>query len=124
MLPTVHLKDEIKLYQVPITLMNLSHDVIWIAKYALIGSLKLYAYSQEIQTITKNINLLWSKKKDTFTLYATQCQILCFHAKVNTYRNINLDLTIQWSDPQQALYEMWEEYKDMFFSASRWYRSH
>ena len=38
----VHLKDKIKLEQIPITLLNLSQNVIQVGIHALTGSLKLY----------------------------------------------------------------------------------
>ena len=47
MMPTVCLKDEVEPAQVPLTLINLSHDVIQDAKHNLIGSLLLYANYQE-----------------------------------------------------------------------------
>ena len=48
MLPIVHLKDEIKPDHVSVTLLNLSHDVIQVAKHALVRSLKLYMDYPEI----------------------------------------------------------------------------
>ena len=43
MLPPVHLKDEVNPGQVPLTLINLLHKVIQVAKHTIIGWLHLYA---------------------------------------------------------------------------------
>ena len=49
MLPSIHLKDEVEPGQIPLTLINLSHDVIQVTKHILIGSLWLYADYQKMQ---------------------------------------------------------------------------
>ena len=51
MSPTVYSKGKIESDQVPITLINMSNDVIHAEKHTLIGSLKLYADCQEIQKL-------------------------------------------------------------------------
>ena len=48
MLPIVHLQDEVDPAQVPLPLINLSHDAIQIDKCTVIGTLQLYVDYQEL----------------------------------------------------------------------------
>ena len=54
MLSTAYLKDEIKPGQIPVSFINVSHDVIKVVKYTLTGSLQLYVDYQQLQGIKKH----------------------------------------------------------------------
>ena len=51
MLPTTHLKDEVKPGQIPLTFINLSHYVAKVAKHTIIGSLGLYVDNHKLKDL-------------------------------------------------------------------------
>ena len=109
MLPAVHLKDEVDLWQVPLTLSNLLDEVIQVAKHMMIWSFQVYADYQKLQDL--EIHQFVVEKSDArlpCTLLNTKS--LFYPAEVNRHRMINLDHTLQSPENQQALIE---EYKDI-----------
>ena len=71
--------------QIPMTLINLSHDMIQVAKHVLTGCLKLYAVYQEKQ----NPKIHQLGVEQPCILPSTT--FVCCPAEVSTHRGINID---------------------------------
>ena len=85
-----------------------------IAKHTVIGTLWLYADYQELL----NFDIYhWNmKQSDTTLLYTPSIsKFVCSPTEVDLYRKINLDHTPQSPETQQALNELCEEYKNIFW---------
>ena len=54
MLPTIHLKNEIEKTHVPVTLVNMSMDLIQLTKHTPLQSLQLYRLIKTIVLLTSN----------------------------------------------------------------------
>ena len=77
------------------------------------GTLWSYADYQELQKF--EISHLNEERSDTMLpCTLPSVKFICPPAEVNTHRKINLNLTPQSLKTQQALNELYEEYKDIF----------
>ena len=113
MLPTVHLKGEIELDWMPVTLVNLSNDVIHVAKCDLVGYLKLRADYHKIQYL-KIHQLVVEQQEDVLPCTQPSASFLYSPSQVNTHREINSEYSPPYSEVQQVLDKLIEEYKDIF----------
>ena len=75
MLPTVHLKDEVKPGQTLLTLSNLSHGMMQVLKCTLIGSLQMYTDHQELKNL--EIHQLVAEQSDNILPCTHQVLFFC-----------------------------------------------
>ena len=109
LIPTVHFNDGVKPVQVLLTLINLSDDLIQIAKHTVIGTLWLYANDQELQQdfIIYHLNV---EKSDTNLSYTSpSAKFICSLAEVKCIEKSILDHTPQSQETQKALDKLCEE---------------
>ena len=110
LLQTVHLIEEVDLYRVTVTLINLLNGLVQLTKLTSVGSLQLYTLMKpkhcclEINQVIVEKELLPHIPQDAKYTCSTE---------MDTHRKIDLDSCLLCSEAQKILDEFCEEYKDI-----------
>ena len=96
MLPTVYLRDKVEPAQVPLTLINLSHDVIWVAKDTWSASFQLYADYHKLQNL-KIHQLLAEQWNDILPCTQPSTMFVCCPTVVNTHAHVYHIYSVKFS---------------------------